>query len=118
MSPGRERKPERLMLSKVLLAAAAGSRDKNVTAFFMAQLQLCGRAEAVKPLAKFLPDKDLAAPAAAALQTIGGPEAAKVLLKALDAAPPSARLSIVDALGGLRSREAVKKLIPLTGEPR
>jgi HEAT repeat protein len=105
------------MLSKVLLAAVAGSRDKNVAAFFMAQLQLCGRGEAVKPVAKYLTDKDLAAPAAAVLETIGGPEAARALLKALDAAPPAARLSIVDALGALRSREAVKKLVPLTASP-
>jgi HEAT repeat protein len=108
---------ERQMLVKALLAALSGSRDSNVAAFFIAQIQLAGRAEAVKPLAKYLAGKDLAAPAAAALQTIGGSEAAKVLLKALDAAPPSAKPSIVDALGGLRSREAVKKLIPLTGSP-
>ena len=108
---------ERLTLSKVLLAAVAGSRDENVAAFFMAQLQLCGRAEAVRPLAKYLADKGLAAPAAAVLETIGGPEAARALLKALDAAPPAAKLSIIDALGGLRSREAVKKLIPLTASP-
>jgi HEAT repeat protein len=109
--------PERLMLSKALLAAVAGSGDKNVIAFFLAQLQLCGRVEAIKPLARFLPDKDLAAPAAAALQTIGGPEAGRVFLKALDAAPPAAKLSIVDALGALRSREAVKKLLALTDDP-
>ena len=30
---------------------------------------------------------------------------------------PSAKLSIVDALGALRSREAVKKLLPLTASP-
>jgi HEAT repeat protein len=110
--------PERLMLSRVLLAAVAGSGDKNVIAFFLAELQLCGRAEAIKPLARFLPDKDLAAPAAAALQTIGGPEAGRVLLKALDTAPPAAKLSIVDALGALRSREAVKKLLALTDGPQ
>jgi HEAT repeat protein len=108
---------ERQMFVKALLAALAGSRDSNVAAFFIAQIQLTGRAEAVKPLAKYLADRDLAAPAAAALQAIGGPEAAKVLLKALNTAPPSAKPSIVDALGDLRSREAVKKLIPLTGSP-
>jgi len=109
--------PERLMLSKVLLAAVAGSRDKNVTAFFIAQLQLSGRGEAVKPLARYLTDKELAAPAAAALQAVGGPEAVRVLIKALDAAPPAAKLSIVDALGALRGREAVKKLLALTDDP-
>lgn len=108
---------ERLMLSKVLLAAVAGSVDKNVTAFFLAQIQLCGRAEAVKPLARYVTDAELAAPAAAVLQAVGGPEAGRVLLKALDTAPPPAKTSIVDALGALRVREAVRKLLPLTDSP-
>lgn len=105
--------PERLLFVRSLLAAVAASPDKDVASFFITQIQLAGRAEAVKPLAPYLTNKDLAAPAAAALQTVGGPEAVRVLAKALDAAPSGARLSIVDALGALRGREAVKKLLPL-----
>ncbi len=104
---------ERLLFVKSLLTAIAGKPDKQVAAFFIAQVQLAGKAESVKPLAKYLADEALAGPAAAAVQTIGGPEAGRVLLKALDAAPPAARLPIVDALGALRSREAVKKLLAL-----
>ena len=40
--------------SRSLLAAIAGSPDKNVAAFFITQVQLAGKAEAVKPLAKYL----------------------------------------------------------------
>lgn len=108
---------ERSMFAKALLAALAASRDKTVAAFFMTQLQLCGRAETVKPLARYLADKDLAAPATAVLQAVGGPEAGRVLLKALDTTPPPAKTSIVDALGALRVREAVRKLLPLTDSP-
>jgi hypothetical protein len=104
---------ERQMFVRALLAAVGASPDKNVAAFFMTQIQLAGREEAVKPLARYLTDKDLAGPASAALQAIGGRAAARVLLKALDGAPPSAKLSIVDALGALRSREAVRKLVSL-----
>ena len=109
--------PERLTLSKVLLAAVAGSRDRMSPPSSWPSSSSAAGPRRSSPLAKYLADKDLAAPAAAALQTIGGPEAAKSLLKALNAAPPSAKPSIIDALGGLRSREAVKKLIPLTGSP-
>jgi HEAT repeat protein len=108
---------ERRTFVKALLAAAATSRDANVAAFFLSQIQLAGREEAVKPLARYLADEDLAGPAVAALQAIGGRASARVLLKALDGAPPSAKLSIVDALGSLRSREAVRKLAVLAGSP-
>ncbi len=104
---------ERLLAVKALLAAAAAAADPNVAAFFIGQVQLAGRAEAVRPLARYLTDKDLAGPAAAALRAIGGPEALKVLLRGLDAAPAVAKIEIVDALGALRGREAVKKLLPL-----
>ena len=106
---------ERLGFVKALLAALTMSRDKDVAAFFMSQVELAGRAEAVRPLARYLSDKALSGPAARALQTIGGPDAARVLLAALAGgkAPAEATVAVVDALGALRSREAVKKLISL-----
>jgi HEAT repeat protein len=111
--PGADR--ERLLLVKALLAAIAGSPDKDRAAFFISQVELAGRAEAVKPLAGCLTDRILAGPAARALQTISGPEAARALLAALAAgkAPAEAAVAVVDALGAMRSREAAKKLIPL-----
>ncbi|HMA54752.1 MAG TPA: HEAT repeat domain-containing protein, partial [Acidobacteriota bacterium] len=104
---------ERLLFTRTLLAALAAKPDKQVASFLMSQIQLTGKTEAVKPLAGYLKDDALAGPAAAALQAIGGPEAARGLLKGLDTAPQGARVSIVDALGGMRSRESVKKLLAL-----
>ncbi len=104
---------ERLLFTRTLLAALAAKPDKQVASFLMTQIQLAGKTEAVKPLAGFLGDDVLAGPAVAALQAIGGPEASRALLKGLDQAPRGAQLSIVDALGAMRSREAVKKLLPL-----
>lgn len=106
---------ERLIFAQALLAALALKPDAQVASFFMTQLQLAGKDEAVKPLAKYLKDEALAGPAVAALQAIGGPEASRTLLKGLDTAPQSARISIVDALGEMRSREAMKKLLALAG---
>ena len=104
---------ERLLFIRALLAALARASDKDVAAFFISQVQLAGRTEAVKPLARYLADEALAGPAAAALQTIGGTEAAKTLVKALGRPPLSAHLSIVEALGAMRAREAVPRLLVL-----
>jgi HEAT repeat protein len=107
--PGAE--SERALFARALLASLTGSRDKNVVSFLLSQIQVAGKKESIRPLAGYLVDETLAGPAAAALQTIGGPEAARALLKALDAAPPAARPAIIKALGELRSREAVKKIL-------
>ena len=107
--PGAEN--ERALFAQALLASLARSRDKNVAAFFLSQVQAAGKKESIRPLAGYLVDGTLAGPAAAALQTIGGPEAARALLKSLDAAPSTARPGIIKALGELRSREAVKKIL-------
>jgi len=104
---------ERLLFTKAALGALAAKPDKEVAAFLITQVQLAGKAEAAAPLAAHLGDETLAGPAAAALRTIGGREAARLLLKALDTAPPAARLPIVNALGEMRSLEAVKKLLSL-----
>jgi HEAT repeat protein len=111
---------ERKMFVQALLAVLPRTHDKQVASFFISQVQIAGRAEAIKPLAPCLRDDDLAGPAVAALQAIGGPESCKVLIKGLKGAGWEARLSTVDALGALRSREAVKTLLPLatgTDEP-
>ncbi|OGD18891.1 MAG: hypothetical protein A2W03_16850 [Candidatus Aminicenantes bacterium RBG_16_63_16] len=105
---------ERALFVRALLASLAGSRDKNVAAFFLSQVQVAGKKESIRPLAGYLIDETLAGPATAALRTIGGPEAARVLLKALDAASLTARSAIIKSLGELRSRKAVKKILRYT----
>ena len=105
---------ERVLFVQALLDTLAAARDKNVAAFFLSQVQLSGKVECVAPLERYLRDEALAGPAAAALRTIGGREAVGVFMRALDAAPPSVRLPVVEALGAMRSREAVKKLMAMT----
>jgi len=107
--PGAE--SERSLFIRALLASLSESRDKNVAAFLLSQIQVAGKKESIGPLAGYLVDETLAGPAAAALRTIGGPEAARALLKSLDAAPPAVRSAIIKSLGELRSQEAVKKLL-------
>jgi len=107
--PGAE--SERALFVRALLASLSGSRDKNVAAFLLSQIQVAGRGESVKRVARYLANETLVGPAAAALRTIGGPEAARALLKSLDAAPPAVRSAIIKSLGELRSQEAVKKIL-------
>jgi HEAT repeat protein len=109
--PGAE--SERAVIARALLDALAKAKDPTVAAFFLAQVQLAGKKESVRPLERYLLDEKLAGPAASALLTIGGPEASGSLLKALDAAPPAARVTLVQALGEARSLQAVKKILPL-----
>jgi len=108
---------ERLTFVRALAAALAGSPDKDVAAFLISQLQIAGREESVRPLAAALADEALAGPAVAALETIGGPEAVAALLRALDRAPRSAKIEIVDAFGRMRARESLKKLLALAEVP-
>ena len=109
--PGAE--AERVLFARVLVDALARTKDKTVAAFFLSQLQLVGRQESIRPLEKYLVDETLAGPATAVLLAIGGPQSTRAMAKALDKAPGSARLALVQALGEARSREAVKRILPL-----
>jgi HEAT repeat protein len=110
MRPGAE--TERALFARSLLGSLARAQDESVAAFFLSQVQLVGKQESVRPLAKYLVDETLAGPATAALLAIGGPSSAEAILKALDKAPRSAGLALLQALGEARSREAVKKILP------
>jgi HEAT repeat protein len=109
--PGAER--ERALVARALVDAADAARDADLASFFLSQVELVGKDESVRPLARFLADERLAGPASRALVTIGGPRASKALLDALGKAPLGARPAIVQALGKARVREAVPRLLPL-----
>jgi HEAT repeat protein len=103
---------ERELFTRALLGSLARTEDRHVVAFLISQVQLVGKRESIRPLEKYLVDDELAEPAASALLTIGGPDATRALLKALDKAPRNARLTLVQSLGEVRSREAARKVLP------
>ena len=103
----------RVLYVRALLDSLGRASSREIQAFLISQLQLAGRRESVEPLARYLTDERLAEPAAQALLATRQPEAAGLFLKALDSAPPAAKVTIVKALGEMRSREAVKKILPL-----
>lgn len=104
---------ERGMFALVVIESLETAKDNEVKAFLIRQLQIAGREESVKLLSQFLGDERLCEPATQALLAIGTPATEKVLLKSLGAVSDENRITIVKALGELRSTKAVKKIIKL-----
>jgi len=112
--PGAE--TERAMMAAALLEALDAATDPLVKSFLISLLQLTGKEEAVEPLAKFLADADLGDPAARALVRINTPSVGPALLKALPAAKGRNLLSIIQALGGLRTKGAAAAILPYASD--
>ena len=107
--PGAE--SERKMVSGALVDALKSAENVEVTSFLIRQLQLAGKDEAVTPLRRYLSDERLCGPAAQALVTIGTPDAGKAFLKVLPEVSGSNRVTLIQALGQLRSKAAVETLL-------
>jgi len=105
---------QRIVFVRTLAKAIEQEGPPDVRAFLISQVELCGRNESVKPLKRYLLDPKLCAPATRALVTIGTPAAEAAILKALGPASDANRLSLINALGELRSRAATKKILPYT----
>jgi len=100
----------RLMFVQEVGRALAGPRDPQVAGFLIGLLRIAGKAESIRTLAPFLKADASCGPAAEALETIGGAEAEAALLRALDPARPKTAAVLIQSLGVLRSRTAVRAL--------
>jgi HEAT repeat protein len=110
-----EKEGLRKMSVEAYCQALQQAADKTTKAFFIRQLQVVGKDDAVSCLQTYLQDDQLCAPAAKALVNIHSREAQEALLLALNEANMTCRLSLVQALGDTRYREAVVAITPLTG---
>jgi HEAT repeat protein len=111
-APGRE--TERSAYVGALGHLLQGPLSPGQSEFLLGRLQIAGRSESVGVISRFLTDDRLSEPAAGALVAIGdGAEGA--LLAALPGSGGNSRVTIVQSLGVLRSREAV---VPLMGVAR
>jgi HEAT repeat protein len=106
---------ERRMFARTLIKALKAAENDEVKAFLIRQLQITGKVEAVKPLSKFLRNKRLCEPATQALLAIRTPNVEKSLLKALSSARGANRITLIKALGEMRSHKAVKKIVKYAG---
>lgn len=102
---------KREMYARTLIESLEMAKDNEVKAFLIRQLQLAGKKEAVKPLKKYLKDKRLCEPATQALLAIRTKDAEKALLRSLGTVSAPNRITIIKALGELRSQKAAKKII-------
>lgn len=100
----------RLMFVQEIGRALAAPRDPQVAGFLIGLLRIAGKAESIRMLAPFLKADASCGPAAEALETIGGAEAEAVLLRALDPSRPKTAAALIQSLGALRSRTAVRAL--------
>ena len=89
---------ERVLFVRALLDSLAAARDKNVATFSFLRSNSPGRSSAWRRWRDIFGTKRWPARPQAALRTIGGREAVGVFMRALDSAPPSVRLPVVEAL--------------------
>jgi len=107
----KDREKERKLFAKCLIKAIQSPGDTGIKAFFIRQLQLIGKKESIKPLNRLLSDPVLFEPAAQALVAIGSSEAEKTILKSLRTESGFNRVTLIKALGELRSKRAVKNIL-------
>ena len=104
---------QRAVLAKGLITALNTRTEPEVRAFLIRQLQLCGRDEAIPPLAALLADDRFCEPATQALIRIGTPNAITKLRKALGKAEGKHAVTLALAVGQLRDAESSETLLKL-----
>lgn len=87
--------------------------NKENRAFILSQMELVAKDDAIPCLQNFLSDSYLVDHATRALVKVNTASAKNVLLKALGQANGAARLSIIEALGDSRFKEAAAAINPL-----
>ncbi len=106
--PGAE--TDRELFEEALIIALNESSDPNVKTFFISQLQIAGKNKSVPHLGKLLSDDTLYEPAARALISINTRSAEAEFIKALPLADDKKKVTIINALGDLRSKAAALEI--------
>lgn len=109
--PGKE--SWRSMAVKAYGAVLSQLKDSEAKLLILTQLEQVGKDDAIPYLEPYLKDERFSDPAARALATINSDASNKTLLSALANATGNARISIVQALGDTRYREAVQPIAAL-----
>ncbi|NIJ53545.1 DUF1080 domain-containing protein [Dyadobacter arcticus] len=86
--------------------ALGNVNDPDSKNFLIYQLQTVGKDESVEILKSYLTDERLSGPAARALSRIGTPTSGAALLQALNGTSGNIQITITEALGGNRYKEA------------
>jgi len=110
MRPGGE--SDRSLYVRGVIKALNSAPDFEVKTFLIGRLQQAGGPECLDPLSRLLSDRKLAEPAVQALLAIRTPGTDRALLKALGQPKGPDKVTVLKALGELRSREATGRVVP------
>ncbi len=102
----------RALAERAFIAALGSATDVEVRTFLLSQLHLVGRDDAVKAATPLLAVPALVEPVTQLLLAVPGAPARAALLKALPAATPPSRATIVKTLGELGATEANAAVLP------
>ena len=102
---------ERSLFARAILKALKSAADPEIQAFLINRLQQTGGRESVEPLSRYLNDPKLGEPATQALLTIRAPGTEEAFIKALRRSTGPNAVTLIKALGELRSRGAVSRII-------
>jgi HEAT repeat protein len=109
--------PKRTLAERALGAALGAATDTEVRTFLLSQLRPVGRDLAAKAATPLLSDPTMVEPATQLLLSVNSPAARAALLEALGRAAGPAKLTIVKALGEMKSAEANDRILVLAGAP-
>ncbi|MEA3365385.1 MAG: HEAT repeat domain-containing protein, partial [Candidatus Hydrogenedentes bacterium] len=104
----------RAMVSGAFLQAIEAAEEPEVKAFLIRQVQVCGGAEAVDALGKYLSDERLVEPAAQALLAIRTENVVSAFKAAFEGAEGPRAVTLIKALGELRVADMADKIVPFT----
>ena len=97
---------KRAFAEKNFILAMNKTPDAETKAFFMRQLQLVGKEDAVKAVAPYLTNNELCEPATSLLTTVASESAKNELFKALIKVQGNSLVTITKALGELKYKPA------------
>ncbi|HEY3389028.1 MAG TPA: family 16 glycoside hydrolase [Prolixibacteraceae bacterium] len=97
---------KRAFAERNFIQAMDKTPDAETKAFFMRQLQLVGKEDAVKAVAPYLTNSELCEPATFLLTSVGTESAKNELFRALTKAQSNQLITITKALGELRYKPA------------
>ena len=109
--PGAEK--ERTMVTGALIDGLDAADNGEVKAFLIHQLALVGKQDAVGAISSYLYDEELCEPATQALLVIDTEDVVREIVEALPNVQGESLVTIIKALGELRTQEALKDLIRL-----
>ena len=102
--------PERKMFAEVMLRGLSAASNNEVKSFLIRRLQFAGKQEVVQPLGALLADEALCEPATRALIAIGSGAAERCLIDALAGNCENNQLTLVYALGEMKSKAAAYEI--------